>query len=488
VSVAGDDQSSTPASARLAWAVIGVGALAVVAIVGAGWIAGDDGIGPLQRAALLGAAAVIGCGVLLRTPAVARSLESYAAPLLGMLVAAIVLVAGLGTVEMYARFAGHYMPLATPLVKRLFVDKDRARLFNETFVRTARFRFGTFPEPPDTFASESLYPRFVFKPHVRLAPQGEHLLAVPAGGQAYWSTNNLGLRGPDVSPRKAPGVIRIVCLGASTTEGVFNADDETYPHYLQRLLDQANPGQFEVINAGISGAILDDLIGLFLTRLAALEPDIVLFYEAHNDIGFQEFVPGVACDVGLDCWLRSYPSWMSWIARRSAVAMALVAANVRARPTVAMAHRLADEPRPPSLRQYEANLRRLVDEVRQAGVHIVLSSYATVAHDGLQVDRREHPELYDDLVLRRFPITPGEFGRIYAAFNDASRSVAADCGVPYADVAATFPREPRHFPFDIIHLSASGNQLLAERLAEAVRHRDEWPDPVPGAVCQRTAS
>jgi acyl-CoA thioesterase-1 len=76
--------------------------------------------------------------------------------------------------------------------------------------------------------------------------------------------------------------IRIVCLGASNTEGYGVAFDQSYPMHLHKLL-QSRGIEHEVLNAGISG---DTTTGM-LSRLDAEVPEhtrIVIFQPGINDL------------------------------------------------------------------------------------------------------------------------------------------------------------------------------------------------------------
>ena len=64
--------------------------------------------------------------------------------------------------------------------------------------------------------------------------------------------NHLGFRGADFTPQKKPGVFRVFFVGSSNTFGMV-ADDDTYPAQTAQLLEKKFPGQFEIINAGVSG-------------------------------------------------------------------------------------------------------------------------------------------------------------------------------------------------------------------------------------------
>ncbi|MFQ5697749.1 MAG: SGNH/GDSL hydrolase family protein, partial [Myxococcota bacterium] len=97
--------------------------------------------------------------------------------------------------------------------------------------------------------------------------------------------NNLGFRGRDVTRTKPENTTRIVTLGASSTFGFKDADDETYPYYLERMLRERFGGsrRFEVINLGIAHLTSTQIGNLFEGEALPLDPDIVTFYEGVND-------------------------------------------------------------------------------------------------------------------------------------------------------------------------------------------------------------
>ena len=99
------------------------------------------------------------------------------------------------------------------------------------------------------------------------------------------SINSRGFRGGEINEAKKPGVTRIVTLGASSTFGYFDRDNETYPYYLEQKLneDSRSKGRFEVINLGIPHLHSEQILTLFLAEAIPLHPDVVTFYEAVND-------------------------------------------------------------------------------------------------------------------------------------------------------------------------------------------------------------
>jgi lysophospholipase L1-like esterase len=96
--------------------------------------------------------------------------------------------------------------------------------------------------------------------------------------------NSHGFRGPDFSIEKPPGTLRVLTMGASSTFGYRNRDEETYPAQLQRILDERGAGlSFEVINFSVPHANSDNIVAMFRAEGLTLDPDFVTFYEGVND-------------------------------------------------------------------------------------------------------------------------------------------------------------------------------------------------------------
>lgn len=102
--------------------------------------------------------------------------------------------------------------------------------------------------------------------------------------------NNLGFRGGDVAIDKPDGTYRVIALGASSTFGYRNRDDETWPHDLEMALEArrtargcADVARFEVLNLGIPHLNAENLHALLLAEGLPLQPDLVAFYEGANE-------------------------------------------------------------------------------------------------------------------------------------------------------------------------------------------------------------
>ena len=144
-----------------------------------------------------------------------------------------------------------------------------------------------------------------------------------------------------------------------------------------------------------------------------------------------------------------------------------------------MSHEFDDTSPKPSATHYREVLQQIVRETLEHDSVIVLSSFITIAHAGLEVSYEDNPSLFDDLYRKWYPLTSREIERIYQHFNQQSWEVAREFGVPYADVAAGFPRDIGYFPYDIIHFSPEGNQLLASLFAKSLAE-DVLPEILNG--------
>ncbi|MCD4652973.1 SGNH/GDSL hydrolase family protein, partial [bacterium] len=97
--------------------------------------------------------------------------------------------------------------------------------------------------------------------------------------------NKHGFRGPIISKDKPEDIIRVVCMGDSCTLGWGSPDDKTYPDFLRMNLKSISPGNFQVINAGVSGYSTFQGIQDFHHRILNWNPDIIVVSYNWNDHG-----------------------------------------------------------------------------------------------------------------------------------------------------------------------------------------------------------
>ena len=107
-----------------------------------------------------------------------------------------------------------------------------------------------------------------------------------AGAAQQCSHNSLGLRGKPTTWEKPAGTFRILTSGGSSVYGQSESKDEAvWSQRLEDLLNQAGlPYHVEVLNGGCPGYNTYENLIHFETALVDLHPDILLHYEAINDM------------------------------------------------------------------------------------------------------------------------------------------------------------------------------------------------------------
>jgi hypothetical protein len=90
--------------------------------------------------------------------------------------------------------------------------------------------------------------------------------------------NSHGLRGPETTYEKPPGVFRILNLGDSVAMGWGVREDDTYGQQLEQLLTEQGTGnlRYEVINTGVPGWSLDNALAYLEAQGLKFEPDLIL--------------------------------------------------------------------------------------------------------------------------------------------------------------------------------------------------------------------
>ncbi len=112
--------------------------------------------------------------------------------------------------------------------------------------------------------------------------------------------NPKGTKGKDFLLPKPRGEFRIVCLGDSTVEGTGVEPDETFPHYLEAFLARHVAGQTDyekvkVINAGVGSQNSAFNLAYLTFRLIHFDPDLLVVKSSYNDY-LPYCIPGMGYD------------------------------------------------------------------------------------------------------------------------------------------------------------------------------------------------
>ena len=292
----------------------------------------------------------------------------------------------------------------------------------------------------------------------------------PGWSGPVFSVNSRGFLGAEIDPRKAPGTIRVFCLGDSCTAGdLLPSFDQTYPRQLAVELARRHPGRaFEVVNAGVGGYSSFQGRTWLEREIAGLEPDVIVACFGWNDhwparaAGPDKVVSGSASER-----LRSWLSWCKLLQLTIKGYHVLRGQRpMAATPTAGGATAVAaGQTLRVSREDYRANLAAVVDLMRDRGGATILVTAPNYLELAAAKGGAPVPDSLGDEQGVRALVA------LHADYNEIVRQVARDRGACLVDAAHELAAEPepaRLFwepPSDFIHLSAEGYARLARAVA-----------------------
>ncbi len=267
-------------------------------------------------------------------------------------------------------------------------------------------------------------------------------------------------------------VIRIVCLGGSTTQDAtaFFEGQVTYPTELQRLLnEELGPSSavvVETINAGFASHSTLHMLILLETELLALKPDLVIVYENINDL-LVNYFPGPATPVYANKFLHPFymPPEMTvekttWLDHSRLFTWA----RDRVRAIVWYDVEYTDDP--VELRHEEAyrtNLWNIAAVAKAHGIPVAFGQQAMVADRDL-FELHFKTKSYNRSV--RYPRID-QLTQHFERYNAIVREVAAEQNAPCADPYAILKVRPDLFA-DVVHVHPEGARIVAREFARTL--------------------
>jgi lysophospholipase L1-like esterase len=289
--------------------------------------------------------------------------------------------------------------------------------------------------------------------------------------------NRHGLRGPDFELEKTPGTLRVLTLGASSTFGYRNRDDETYPAQLQRVLDERAPDRrFEVINFSVPHANSDNVVAMFRAEGLALDPDFVTFYEGVNDAAI--------VNPPTDAFSRG----LQWLAERLLSVQLL--SYMLPNDSGAAEHMWSEEVAAARSRVFLENVETLRRECEQQGVVFIVATQQ-VKSGLIPVEKMRgvtYAEELDQILAARDQrrVGPGASGvavtdlqklsswldpaRVFVVHARIMTDLLAWADrekVPVADIRSALD-ERRELLVSWVHLHPEANHIVAETLADVI--------------------
>ena len=291
------------------------------------------------------------------------------------------------------------------------------------------------------------------------------------GANIHIKINSLGFRGDEFSRVKPAGTFRIVCLGASTTfSAEASSNDAVWTHRLQEKLRSANPGrEIEVINAAVGGYVADDNLRNLRHRVLALDPDLVIYYEANNEI-VRDTRELAIRDGLIDADGSRQPAWSSALSKVSLLFdLAYKNLAIAARSRDAGQKKLDRVPADLPAR-FVGVLDQMRQELAARNVPFVLSTFIVK----YRRDQDRATQIANADVAFYYMPWMSIDGMLDAmdVYNGAILEYGKRTGVPVVDDRTAIPPDARHFT-DCMHLADAGNELMAERFARFLKELPE---------------
>lgn len=315
-------------------------------------------------------------------------------------------------------------------------------------------------------------------------PVNESYEIVLAGGNGLdpvvrHGKNSLGFRGPE-PPAAFDEAVTALAVGGSTTESFYQSEGRSWPELFgAAMADVLAPTWTN--NAGLDGHSTFGHLVLLEDYIVPLKPDIVLFLVGWNDQ--RKDAPGTPDRRNRRDWADGGTprQWVYTIANRSEVA-GLALNLYRAYKTWRMGVRhdatffdwdaefemvdVSDSERRETLAEhaeryvpgYRERLGRIVEIALGSGIRPVLITQPTVY--GRAVD----PRTGTDLARITSWFGNGTLAwDVVESYNDVTRAVARNTGVPLVDLAREMPKDSTYF-YDTIHFNNAGAAKVADIL------------------------
>jgi hypothetical protein len=311
---------------------------------------------------------------------------------------------------------------------------------------------------------------------------GRLALGRPHGQYEKWRQNAFGFRGPEIQVSKPAGVTRVMLVGASETFGLYESPDMEVSAQLQRVLDAARPGRFQVINTARPGMSPPRVPLYFRSHLRRFDPDLVVFYPTPH-FYLDEIPPALteltpSASTRLDSlripgkvrtvFKRVVPPWIQEKMNHLRVERA------RRRHGPDWVWQTVPRER---LDLFTTHLGSIIEEIRAGRARLLLCTHAIRFGQVLSARDRDqlvalevfYPRATDQAILAIDPLV-----------NERTRRVAARYGVPVVDIDGLLGKSPEYFA-DFSHFTDVGAARVASILARSILDDARSADLRPGA-------
>jgi lysophospholipase L1-like esterase len=269
---------------------------------------------------------------------------------------------------------------------------------------------------------------------------GAHLDVVAGGVRFVVQMNSEGYRTHEFAVPKPDGLVRVVCIGGSTTVA-GRTNDETYPALLEEKLRRRFPGlRVEVLNLGVSSVTTEYWLQR-LGRVLAYEPDVIIQYQGINDISW-----------------RHLPRYAEAHPRRGRAYRSLLVQRLFPFPA---------EELDPYLEETFETLGTTAGICRERGIAYLGATFAAPDPEQTRGEFRRHLDYNAEYWMRKFPMhSYATWAGIVERYNRLFEDFAWRSHMAYVPLHETL-HDPGLF-IDVCHFTPEGIERLADTFFPAV--------------------
>jgi len=259
-------------------------------------------------------------------------------------------------------------------------------------------------------------------------------------------TNNLGWRDDDCILPKPAGVYRVACIGGScVAEGIVTR--LTYPNIAETILNQEEPGRYDVINCGVHALSTAGEKKRIYDYLQ-MQPDLLVDYNGQNEFGNTLFG---AWNAAMDPRVRKLkksrflngPLNFLFIPSRAEIGEQVRNTSV-------------------------ANLKAINDVLKRKGVRFAVCSFARPLLSHCSWAECDYLNWNAKTFWTDQDLTFRTYARVLDAYNEELKAFCEREGAFYIPVAEELQGGTDLF-VDICHMTQAGTRRKAEVVAKYVR-------------------
>ena len=298
-------------------------------------------------------------------------------------------------------------------------------------------------------------------------PESGLRVLIPNGHFGPININSFGFRSPELPVEKPAGRLRLAFLGGSTTYcAEVSSDQMTWPYMVVAAIKQHFPDlDIDFINGGVPGYTTETLKPYLEKRVARFHPDVIIIYEATNDLSWNSFV--LAQEQGVK--IHTTDQSMGWLARHSLLVY-LVEKNLsileQQHPLGGKEARrkiVVDQARLAAM--YRSDLAALVEASKKVADLVVTVTFAPRLRASQSPEELRAAAITS---LYYMPyMTPAAVLEGFQRYNDVIRSVAAEEDTLLVGGEDSIPADAEHYK-DSVHFTDAGSILMARRVTDSL--------------------